>query len=172
MNASQIHLALNHAPLFFSILGGLVLLIGLIIKNDSIKISSLYFMIAASLFTIPVYLTGEGTEEMVEKLPGVSESLIGKHEEMAKISLVIIIVTGFAALIALLFKKRSSVLKVALIVCIIFSFASFGVMAQTSHLGGQIRHSEISSTAPMTQENGDKENKTATENDKSGDDKD
>jgi hypothetical protein len=89
MNASQIHLALNHVPLFFSIIGGCVLIYGFIRKNESIKILSLYFMIAAALFTIPVYLTGEGTEEIVEKLPGVSEGMIEEHEEMAKIGLII-----------------------------------------------------------------------------------
>lgn len=143
MNSSQIHLALNHVPLFFSIIGGLILIYGFIRKNDSIKMLSLYFMIVAALFTIPVYLTGEGTEEMIEKLPGVSEGMIEEHEEMAKIGLIIIIITGIAALSALVVKKRTILLKPALILCTILSFVSFGVMAQTAHLGGQIRHSEI-----------------------------
>ena len=145
MDASQIHLALNHVPLFFSIAGGLILLYGFIGKQDQIKFLSLYFMIVAALFTIPVYLTGEGTEEVVEKLPGVSEGLIGEHEEMAKIGLIIIIITGIAALITLIIKKKVSLLKPALLLCVVLSFASFGVMAQTAHLGGQIRHSEIRS---------------------------
>ena len=143
MNASQIHLALNHVPLFFSIIGGFVLIYGFIRKNESIKILSLYFMIVAALFTIPVYLTGEGTEELVEKLPGVSEGMIEEHEEMAKIGLIIIIITGVAALGALVLKKKATILKPVLILCAIFSFAAFGVFAQTAHLGGQIRHTEI-----------------------------
>lgn len=147
MNASQIHLALNHVPLFFSIIGGFVLIYGFIRKNESIKILSLYFMIVAALFTVPVYLTGEGTEEMVEKLPGVSEGMIEEHEEMAKIGLIIIVITGVAALGALALKKKTSLLKPVLILCAIFSFASFGVIAQTAHLGGQIRHTEIMSNS-------------------------
>ena len=143
MNASQIHLALNHVPLFFSIIGGLVLIYGFIRKNESIKILSLYFMIAAAVFTLPVYLTGQGTEEMIEKLPGISEGMIEEHEEMAKIGLIIIIITGVAALSALILKKKTSLLKPVLILCAVFSFASFGVFAQTAHLGGQIRHTEI-----------------------------
>jgi uncharacterized membrane protein len=143
MNASQIHLALNHVPLFFSINGGLILLFGLFRKNESIKILSLYFLIAAAVFTVPVYLTGEGTEEIVEEIPGVSENLIGRHETMANIGLIVILFTGVAALVALIFRKRTSLLKFALTACVILSFASFGIMAQTAHLGGQIRHSEI-----------------------------
>jgi len=128
-------------------------------------------MIAATLFTIPVYLTGEGTEEMIEKLPGVSEGMIEEHEEMAKIGLIIIIITGVVALVAFVLKKKQSLLKPALILCVILSFVSFGVMAQTAHLGGQIRHSEIRSGAVVTDEseNGnnepDKKNKDEKDDD-------
>jgi len=51
MNAAQIHLALNHAPLFLSVIGGGILLAGLFRKNDSYISLALYFLIAAALFT-------------------------------------------------------------------------------------------------------------------------
>ncbi|HET6769113.1 MAG TPA: hypothetical protein VFH08_17000 [Chitinophagaceae bacterium] len=143
MNASQIHLALNHVPLFFSIAGGLILLYGFIRKQDQIKSLSLYFMIIAALFTIPVYLTGEGTEEAVENLPGISEGLIETHEEMAKIGLIIILIAGAVALVTVLIKRTASLSRPFLMLCVVLAFASFGVMVQTAHLGGQIRHSEI-----------------------------
>jgi len=163
MNASQIHLALTHVPLFFSIAGALILLYGFTRKLDQIKFLSLYFMIIAALLTIPVYLTGEGTEEVVEKLPGVSEGLIGEHEEMAMIGLIIIIITGIAALITLIIKKKTSLLNPALFLCAVLSFASFGVMAQTAHLGGQIRHSEIRSRG-VIQENDNAHNEASGKN--------
>jgi len=153
MNASQIHLALNHVPLFLSITGGLILLYGFIRKAPHLKLFSLYFLISAALFTIPVYLTGEGTEEMVEELPGISEGLIGKHEALARIGLIVIIITGVVALATLLIKKNLALLKVQLILCAFLSFISFGVMAQTAHLGGQIRHSEIRHSAIFSAEN-------------------
>ena len=170
MNASQIHLALNHVPLFFSIIGGCVLIYGFIRKNESIKILSLYFMIAAALFTIPVYLTGEGTEEIVEKLPGVSEGMIEEHEEMAKIGLIIIIFTGVSALGALLLKKKESLLRPALMLCVVLSFASFGVMAQTAHLGGQIRHSELRNDTTISTESENVNSETDEKNKNEKDD--
>lgn len=172
MNASQIHLALNHVPLFFSFIGGLVLIYGFIRKNESVKILSLYFMIAAAVFTLPVYLTGEGTEEMIEKLPGISDGMIEEHEEMAKIGLIIIMITGVAALGALVLKKKTSFLKPALILCAIFSFASFGVFAQTAHLGGQIRHTEINnnSVSSTESENANNESEDKNKNIKDKDD--
>lgn len=152
MSASQIHLALNHAPLFLSITGGLILLYGFIRKAAYLKFFSLYFLICAALFTIPVYLTGEGTEEMVEDLPGISEGLIGKHEAMARIGLIVVTITGVVALVALMIKKKSASLKVPLLLCAFLSFISFGIMAQTAHLGGQIRHSEISQSPILSTE--------------------
>jgi len=142
MNASQIHLALNHVPLFFSVAGGLILLLGFIRRADQLKTLSLYFMIIAALFTIPVYLTGKGTEEIVEQLPGISESLIERHEEMARIGLIVVFIAGIAALGTLMIKKKP-LLRPSLILCAFLSLASFGVLAQTAHLGGQIRHFEI-----------------------------
>ncbi len=152
MNAAQIHLALNHAPLFLSIIGGGLLILGMIKKNESYKSLSLYLLVAAALLTAPVFLTGEGTEELVEHLPGVNESAIEKHEDMAKISLIIIIITGAVALLGIVIKKSTGLAKLVFTGAIFLSLASFGTMAQTAHLGGLIRHSEIQNGAAANAE--------------------
>lgn len=160
MNAAQIHLALNHAPLFLSLIGGILLIVGMIKKNETVKIISLYMLVAAAVFTAPVYLTGEGTEELVENMAGVNEAAIEEHEEMAKLSLIIIIVLGVVALLGLLTRKKESLSKIILGGAVLLSLASFGTMAQTAHLGGLIRHSEIQTGAVSTQgEKGEDEEK-------------
>ncbi len=143
MNQAQIHLALNHAPLLLSIIGGSILILGMIRKNESFKSLSLYLLVAAAVLTAPVFLTGEGTEELVEHIPGVNEGTIEKHEEMAKISLIVIIITGAIALLGIFLRKNTGITRVMFIAASILSLASFGTMAQTAHLGGLIRHSEI-----------------------------
>jgi uncharacterized membrane protein len=157
MNAAQIHLALNHAPLFMSIIAGGLLILGMIKKNESFKSLSLYLLVAAALLTAPVFLTGEGTEELVEHLPGVNESAIEKHEDMAKISLIIIIITGAVGLLGIFIKKSTGLAKLIFTVAIFLSLASFGTMAQTAHLGGLIRHSEIQNGASANAEGKEEE---------------
>ena len=157
MNAAQIHLALNHVPLFLSLIGGGILITGMILKNESFKTLSLYMLVAAALFTAPVFLTGEGTEELVENLPGVNEQAISEHEEMANISLIIIIATGVLALAGLWLRKNTAVAKVVFAGALLLSLASFGTMAQTAHLGGLIRHSEIASGTTNMEGKGDTE---------------
>lgn len=143
MNAAQIHLALNHVPLFLSLIGGLVLILGIFRKNNAFITLSLFMLIAGALFTAPVFLTGEGTEELVEKAGGVNEAAIESHEDMAQISLIVIILTGVFALAGYVLRNRQSIYKGILTLTAIFSLASFVTMAQTAHLGGLIRHTEL-----------------------------
>lgn len=158
MNAAQIHLALNHVPLFLSLLGGGILLLGAVKKNQSFISLSFYMLVAAALFTAPVFLTGEGTEEIVEKMPGVNEAAIEEHEEMAKIALIVIIISGVIALAGIIFRKNPGIARIILVAAVIGSLASFGTMAQTAHLGGKIRHTELGSAAAGENGGNEKEN--------------
>ncbi len=161
MNASQIHLALTHLPVVLSIAGSIMLIISLIRKNPIAINVALYVLVAAGIFSMPVFFTGEGAEEMVEDLPGVSQSLIEKHEEIAKYGFAFIIAAGLSALVALL-KLRLFATRSMRTLTLVLSLISAGAMSQTAHLGGQIRHSEIrtgylpsstgSETAPSTNE--------------------
>lgn len=166
MNAAQIHLALNHAPLFLSILGGGILILGMIKKNESFKNLSLYFLVAAALFTVPVFLTGEGTEELIEDLAGVNENALERHEDMAKISLIIIIGTGAVALAGMFLKKKAGMSRIISIIALILSLASFVALAQTAHLGGLIRHSELKAGATSRTDESDNEAGEENESDK------
>lgn len=157
MNSAQIHLALNHVPLFLSVLGALVLISSMIRKNKTFRDFALYLLIGAAIFTLPVFFSGEGTEEIAEKLAGVNEARIEQHEEMAKIAMIIISITGVIALTGLLLKRNATASRVTPIALIILSLAAFGTMAQTAHLGGLIRHSELGNTSfTNIPENGNK----------------
>lgn len=147
MNTAQLHLALNHAPLFLCLLGGLMLIFSLIKKSGTLQTTALVFLVAGGIICIPVFLTGEGTEELVEHLPGVSEAAMERHEDMAKITLTVISITGVAALGALLLRGKQRIQKIAAFTAMALAFVSFGLMAQTAHLGGMIRHSEIRNNA-------------------------
>lgn len=159
MNQAQIHLALNHAPLFLALIGGLLLLIGMIRKNQSLITIALFLLVAAGLSVLPVYFTGEGTEELVEQLPGVQENMIEEHEEAAGLTLFILIITGIGALAALLFSRKKMLAKPFLFISLVLSLASFGSMIRTAHLGGLIRHTEIGSGIQTDTEKDNKKEK-------------
>jgi uncharacterized membrane protein len=145
MNASQIHLALTHVPVILSLVGLVILIVSMLRKSDVLTKTSYYIFLFAGLFALPVFFTGESTEEIVEKIPGVSESIIEEHEGLAKIAMAILIAGIALSLAGLLFYKKVFFSRVIKVVVLVMSLASAGVLAQTAHLGGQIRHSEIRS---------------------------
>lgn len=167
MNATQIHLALTHVPVILSFTG-LVFLIGsFFIKNTFLTKVAFFTLAAAALAAIPVYLTGEGTEHAIENLPGISEPLIEEHEELAKIALIVIIITGLLSLAGMLFTRGGQFAKGIRIVVLLLAVSSAAVLAQTAHLGGQVRHSEIRPDYVATGSNEDnrQQNRDETEDD-------
>lgn len=144
MDPTQIHLLLNHAPLMGSLIATAILAWGLFRKNEEIVRVSFYLFVGSALVALPVYFSGEGAEEAVEHLPGVLESLIEDHENLAKIAILIMEALGVGALAGLITSFRLKQLPFWFgTVLLIGGLINGGVMAQTAHLGGLIRHSEI-----------------------------
>jgi uncharacterized membrane protein len=152
MNWAHVHIAINHVPVIGIIFGFLLLFYGMMKKNEELKRTSLVIFVIIALIAIPVYFTGGGAEEVVEHLPGVSESIIERHEESAFSTFVMVEVLGLLTLGGLyLYRtpKKPSSWFVAL--SLVLSILVGGLMARTANLGGQIRHTEIrSESKPST----------------------
>ncbi|MGE5520878.1 MAG: DUF2231 domain-containing protein [Candidatus Dadabacteria bacterium] len=153
MNASQVHLALTHFPVVLSIVGVIMLIVAFASKNTGLKRTSFYVLIAAGIATLPVFFTGEGAEEIIEDMPGVSESMIKQHEEIAKFALIAIITSAVLSVAALIPYKLQTVSRVLTILVFVSILASSALLAQTAHLGGQIRHPEIRTATIAAAEN-------------------
>jgi uncharacterized membrane protein len=144
MNQTHIHLLITHLPIYGSILGALVLAYGLLVKSNQTKIAAYYIFILSAIGAGIAYVTGEAAEETVEDIQGVAKEMIEEHEEFAVFALVSIIILGIASLIALFITARKSphTRKAGMLVLFI-SLISWGLVARTGYLGGQIRHPEI-----------------------------
>lgn len=144
MNATHIHLIISHLPIVGSILGAMVLGFAIFRENNDTKIAAYGLFILSAIGAGIAYATGEGAEESVEKLPGVMESIIERHEDFAIYSLISLIVLGVVSLAALFLNKRFVGVSKTIAVGIFFlAVVSFGLVARTGYLGGQIRHTEI-----------------------------
>lgn len=155
MDSAHLHLMLTHVPVIGSLLGSGILAWGLVRKQPEVVRIALGIFVVSSVVALPVYFSGEGAEEIVERLPGVAESIIEQHEDLAKLALGLILGLGGASVAALLWQWRQKALSPLLVTALLaFSLLNDGVLAQTANLGGQIRHSEIRgdiATAPMHQ---------------------
>jgi uncharacterized membrane protein len=144
MDPTHVHLLLNHFPVVGTLIGGAIFIIGLLRREALLQLTGLATLVVVSLVAVPVFLTGEGAEEAVEHLPGVTEAVIHAHEEWAEATIWVIGAMGllaaasFAGIWRQLKFARYSTLAVLLLVV-----ASFALVAKTANLGGQIRHTEI-----------------------------
>ena len=159
MNQTHIHLLITHLPIFGSILGALVLIHGIGVKsNQTIIIAAYYVFILSSIGAGLAYFTGEAAEETVENIQGVVEANIKTHEEFALFALISLIILGVASILGLFLTIRKSPLtRITAFVILFISLISFGLVARTGYLGGQIRHTEITNGATAPAENSENE---------------
>ena len=146
INWTHVHLMINHFPVI-GVLGAILVFgYGLVRKSDEVKLLGLGLFVLIALITIPVYLTGGAAEKVVKdmNLPGVTESYIGDHEDLASAALALIELLGMAALGGLfLFRKSGMLPRWYIALVLVLSLAAAGTVGLTANLGGQIRHTEI-----------------------------
>ncbi len=144
MNATHLHLLLNHVSLLGIFLGLALMVLGCWRKSDTRKKDGLYVFVVAALATIPVFLTGKPAMQTVQYLPDVSRPHLVRHEEVAQFALILVLLLGASSLAGLVrFRQQKPVPTWFLVVILILGLAAGGVLAWTANLGGQIRHSEI-----------------------------
>lgn len=151
MNQTHIHLLITHLPIFGSILGGLVLAHGLWTKSNQTKIAAYNLFVISAIGAGIAYLTGEPAEETVENIQGIVEATINQHEEFALFALISLIILGLTSIIGLFITLNNLAMTRTVAFIILFiSLISFGLVARTGYLGGQIRHTEIASSTNLS----------------------
>jgi hypothetical protein len=113
-------------------------------KNNVIKSVAYILFVVAGIFAAVSMATGEGAEEIAEKLPSVTDQIIHEHEEMAEKLAIVLYALGLVSLIGLYLNfinhaKASLVSYLAMVIAIVGVF----VGKQAGTTGGEIRHTEI-----------------------------
>lgn len=144
MSEVHLHLLINHLPIIGSLLGSLVLVYGIWVKSDETKIAGLGLLIISAIGAIVAYVTGEGSEDAVEKIAGVSKQAIEQHGDFALYAMIALIVAGVTSILGIFFTIRKSPLaNIVSTITLIIALVGFGLAARTGYQGGQIRHTEL-----------------------------
>lgn len=144
MNGAHWHLVVNHLPIIFPIVGVIVIITGLISKSEPVKRTAFLIFIIGAFASIAAMTTGEGAEEIVENISGVSESYIKTHEETAETFALLSYILGGISLIGLWASfKQKSISNTITIATVVFAFVVLFFGKQTGTTGGEIRHTEI-----------------------------
>jgi uncharacterized membrane protein len=154
MNQAHYHLVLNHLPIIFPLVGIILLLISIFFKSEAVKKSAYFIFIIGALSTIPAFSTGEGAEEIVENISGVTESIIHNHEETAETFATLAYILGSMALLGIFLSlKAVKFSNVFSYLVLLFSLVVMIYAKKVGTTGGEIRHTEIrSGSAALTQE--------------------
>lgn len=144
MNTAHWHLLFNHLPIIGTLIGALILIFGSFFRNQIIKQTALAVFVFSALTALPAFFTGEGAEDVVENLQGVSEQFIEKHEDLGKIFLAFVLVTGvFSILTYLADLNKSKFSRLLFTFVFLLSIGSVILGQQVGTSGGEIRHTEI-----------------------------
>ena len=148
MNNAHLHLVVNHLPIIFPVVGVIILLIGIITKSDVSKRNAYIVFVLGAAASVAAMATGEGAEDAIENIQGVSENLMHRHEEAAEIFAGMSYFLGAVSLLGFLTSYRNfSLDKLMPVTILIVAGVSLYFAQEAGRTGGEIRHTEIRSGA-------------------------
>ena len=144
VNLAHLHLLLNHIPTIGTVIGLGLFSVSLVGQNDSVKKASLVTLLIVAAAALPVYMTGNAANEIVEDR--VSKELVAKHQDAAALALGFMAVTGIFAWLGLWqYRRDSRPAGWTMLAVLLVSLVTLGFMTRAATLGGEIRHEEIRS---------------------------
>jgi uncharacterized membrane protein len=146
MNDAHWHLVVNHLPIVFPIVGVIVMIAGAASRSEAVKRAAYMIFTIGALLALAAMNTGEGAEDVVEKISGVNESYIESHEESAELFSVLCYLLGGISLLGLwasfMQKTFSNIIGIG---TLLFALVVLFFGKETGTTGGEIRHTEIRS---------------------------
>jgi uncharacterized membrane protein len=151
MNDAHWHLVVNHFPIIGTIFGFGIVVAGLIFKNNTVTNVAYILFIVAAIFAAFSMGTGEGAEELVEKMPNIGKQIIHEHEELAEKLALVLYVLGVISLLGLYTNFKNHI-KSKFISYLVLAIAAVGVFLaqQVGTSGGEVRHTEIRTKTSAT----------------------
>ena len=150
MNDAHYHLIVNHLPIVGLLIGILVLIAGLVFNKTEVKLTALGILIFSAITSIAAFYTGEGAEEVVENLEGISETLMHTHEDYAETFYTLSLILGGLSLLTFILElKKIRLSKYMLIICLLMAIVGGISATYVGSSGGEIRHSEIRNDAKV-----------------------
>ncbi len=148
MNDAHFHLVFNHFPIIVPIVGMLILIVGFFVDSDVVKRTAFGVFIFGAIMTFPAMFTGEGAEEVAEKLSGITHDIIHEHEEKAEVFAILSYILGLLSIGALWASlKQKSFANILAIAVLVLGLVGFYLGRQVGTSGGEIRHTEIRANA-------------------------
>ncbi len=145
MDWVRLHLALNHVPVLGTFFALLALGVSVWRRNGEFVRLSLWNVVMLSLLSVAIKFTGDRAWEELRPFPRPYEGpRVERHEQAADQATTGIFLCGLSAAVALVVSRREKRVPVALLAVVMgLLVVTFGLMAWTANLGGQLRHPQL-----------------------------
>lgn len=148
------HLLINHLPVFAILFGIIAIVTGLLLNNQTLRLTAFVLLLIGGLSFYPAFETGEGAHHEIEKRAGFDKKthdLMHAHEDAAKSAMPFAIALGLLAIVGVILEIRKSKYSKILggLLGVLAIFVMF-LSAKVANTGGQISHPELRKDAPKT----------------------
>jgi len=119
-------------------------LLALISKSDDLKRASLGFFVCIALLALPTYTSGNAAAAHLTERPEATQAIILAHQTAALRGSILLELTGLIAWLGLWQFRRRGHPAIWMMPTVLFlALVTFGLMAQTANIAGEISHPEI-----------------------------
>lgn len=157
INAPHWHLLLNHAPIFGGLFSIGLMLYAFIRKDIELKRAALWANLVTAIVSYFADSTGGAAARIVINAGLVSRDLVREHRWAADVTLWVMMLAGFLALLGLVLGRRVNrtsespkIFNGFVVATFVVSLAAAGLMGWVSELGGEIRHTEMHFSKAVT----------------------
>jgi hypothetical protein len=143
-NLAHIHLLLNHVPTVGATVALGLLIVAFIRRDEPLKLVGLEVLFAIALLTLPAYMTGVAAFQKLRNQPGISDTAIRLHQDVALFGFTWMEFAAFIGWVALWQARRRGRAATGMVAAATaLSIVALVVMARAANLGGDIHHPEI-----------------------------
>jgi uncharacterized membrane protein len=144
---SHLHILVGVFPSFGLLIALCFFIAGIRTKNAGTQRTCLVLIALLALLSIPIYLSGDGAMAALSKNPGFPKDLMSRHYGWGLATLVVLALTGLAALVEL-WRSRSGVID-PLHLVLGLAVVALGLTFAADELGFVINHRELASTVDI-----------------------
>ena len=143
-NLAHIHLVMNHVPTVGGVIALGLLIVAFIRRDEPLKLVGLEVLFAIAVLTLPVYMTGVAAFQTLRNQPGISDTTIHLHQDVALFGFIWMEFAGFIGWVALWQARRRGRAAAGMVAAATaLTIVALVVMSRAANLGGDIRHPEI-----------------------------
>lgn len=146
MNYAHVHIVLNHFPTIGTVIGLALLVTALVRKSEDLQRASLVVLALMALLGLPTFLSGTAAQNLL--LRGDSTEIVPNaieaHQNSAILATIFLTFAGTLAWLGLWQERRfSRTPSWNLMLVLVLTVITVGLMLRTGTLGGEINHPEI-----------------------------